>query len=65
MPIELATVLTAGSMTHIRAPMLYTADEDRLSTPANSDVISIIRNTAKVMPTSKPLSLALSLTSSL
>jgi hypothetical protein len=47
------------------APRLITVAEARLSTPANSEVMAIIRNTAKVMPTSRALNFALSLTSSL
>jgi hypothetical protein len=44
---------------------LMTVDEDLLRMPANNDVISIIRNTAKVMPTISAVKMALSLTSSL
>ena len=65
MPIVLATVWTDGSMTHMDAPRLMTVADARLRTPANSEVIAIIRNTAKVMPTSSAVNFALSLTSSL
>ena len=47
------------------APMLITVAEDRVRIPANRDVISIIRNTAKVIPTSNAVYFARSLTSSL
>ena len=42
-----------------------TVAEERLKMPANSDVISIIKNTAKVMPTSSAAYFARSLTRSL
>ena len=42
-----------------------TVADARLRTPANMDVIWIIRKTAKVMPTSSAVNFALSLTSSL
>ena len=47
------------------APMLMTVADERLKIPANSEVISIIRNTAKLIPTSRAAYLARSLTSSL
>ena len=47
------------------APMLMTVAEARVSTPANIEVIMIIRNTAKAMPMRRVRNLALSLTSSL
>src|ERR1700758_1671349 len=65
MPMVLATVLTEGSITHIGAPMLITVDDARFSTPANIDVIAIIKKTAKVIPISRPVNLARSFTSSL
>ena len=65
MPMVLATVWTAGSITHTLAPMLITVADARLRTPANIDAIMIIRKTAKPMPTSKATNLALSFTSSL
>ena len=37
-------------MTQIEAPILMTVAEERLRIPANSEVISIIRNTAKRDP---------------
>jgi len=52
-------------MIHIDAPRLMTVADARYKTPANSEVIAIIRNTAKVMPTSSAENFALSLTSSL
>lgn len=51
-------------MIHMDAPRLITVAEARLRTPANRKVIAIIRNTAKVMPTSNAVNFALSLTSS-
>ena len=63
--IELATVWTAGSITQTLAPMLITVADERLRMPENSDVISIIRNTANVIPTSKAENFARSLTRSL
>ena len=54
-----------GSITQIEAPILMTVAEARFSMPANSEVISIIRKTANVMPTSSAANLARSLTSSL
>ncbi len=45
--------------------MLITVADERFSTPENSDVISIIRNTANVMPISSATYLARSLISSL
>src|SRR5579871_1316673 len=63
--MELATDWTAGSMTHTLAPILITVAEPRFSTPANSEVIAIIRNTAKVMPMSSAVNLARSFTRSL
>lgn len=61
----LATVLTAGSITHIFAPMLVTVEEDLLRIPENMEVIWIIKKTAKVIPTSNAANLPLSFTSSL
>jgi len=60
-----AALFTAGSITQIRAPTLATMDEARLRTPANIDVISTMRKTAKVMPMSRAPNFARSLTSSL
>ncbi len=61
----LATVWIAGSITQIEAPILMTVADERVRIPANSEVISIIRNTAKVIPTSRAAYFARSLTSSL
>ena len=61
----LVAVFTAGSMIHIAAPILVTGEKARLRMPANMAVISIIRNTAKVMPISRAKNLPRSLTSSL
>ena len=47
------------------APMLMTVAEERLRIPANSEVISIIRKTANVMPTSNAANFARSLIRSL
>ena len=63
--MELATVWIAGSMTQIEAPILMTVADERIRIPANNDVISIIRNTANVMPTRSAAYLARSLTRSL
>jgi hypothetical protein len=52
-------------MTQTLAPILMTVADARLSTPAKSDVIWIIRNTAKVIPTSNAANLARSFTRSL
>lgn len=65
MPTLLAMVCTAGSITHIFAPTLMTVDDERSRMPANSDVISTIRNTENVMPITSAVNFALSLTSSL
>src|SRR5579875_2387991 len=65
MPMVLATVFTAGSMTHMGAPMLMTVEDARLRTPANMEVIATMRKTAKVRPMRRPLNLARSLTRSL
>ena len=65
MGIGLLAVLTAGSMIHIAAPILVTGEKARLRMPANMAVISIIRNTAKVMPINRAKNLPRSLTSSL
>lgn len=45
--------------------MLITVAEERVRIPANSEVISIIKNTAKVMPTRRAAYFARSLTRSL
>ena len=52
-------------MTQIEAPILSTVEDERLSMPAKSEVISTIRKTAKVIPTSRAANLARSLISSL
>src|SRR5271166_2617233 len=52
-------------MTQIEAPMLMTVAEERNRMPANSEVISIIRNTANVMPISSAAYFARSLIRSL
>jgi hypothetical protein len=52
-------------MIHMEDPRLITVAEARLRTPANSEVIAIIRKTAKVMPTTSAVNFALSLTSNL
>jgi hypothetical protein len=64
-PIELAGVWTAGSMTHIDAPIFVIVEDEWFITPANIDVMNIIRNAANVTPISKAVNFALSLTSSL
>ena len=56
--MPLATVFTAGSMTHMLAPMLITVAEERYNTPANIDVIWTMRNTAKEMPMRSAVNLA-------
>jgi hypothetical protein len=61
----LATVWIAGSITQIEAPILMTVAEERARIPANRDVISIIKKTANVIPTSRAAYFARSLTSSL
>ena len=61
----LATVVTAGSITHILEPMLMTTDEALRKTPEKIEVIITIKKTAKVMPISKAANFPLSLTSSL
>jgi hypothetical protein len=61
----LATVWIAGSITQIDAPMLMTVAEERARMPANREVISIIKNTAKVIPTKSAAYFARSLTRSL
>jgi hypothetical protein len=52
-------------MTQIEAPMFITVDEDRSRIPAKSEVIWIIRKTAKVIPTRSAANFALSFTSNL
>jgi hypothetical protein len=52
-------------MTQTEAPILMTVAEERLRMPANSEVISIIRKTANVMPISSAAYFARSLISSL
>jgi hypothetical protein len=47
------------------AAMLYTVAEARFIMPMKTDVTCSIRNTAKVIPTSNAVNLALSLTKSL
>ena len=42
MPIELATVCTAGSMIHMEAPMLVTVAERVIRTPINMEVMANI-----------------------
>ncbi|CAB3758389.1 hypothetical protein LMG29660_03419 [Burkholderia puraquae] len=65
MPMLFAIVFTAGSITHIFAPMLITDADDLFRIPANSDVISIISSTENVMPMVSAVNFALSFTSSL
>ncbi len=52
-------------MIHILAPVLVTVAEAFFIIPANIDVIWIIRNTEKVIPTSSAANLPLSLTNNL
>ena len=52
-------------MIHIGAPTLVIRECARLITPANIAVICIIRNTENVIPKSRAVNFALSLTSSL
>jgi hypothetical protein len=41
MPTELETVCTAGSMTHMVAPMLIMVEEAWFNTPTNIDVMNM------------------------
>ena len=61
----LVALFTAGSMTHIFAPTLYTDDEERANIPENIDIIMIMRNTENVIPSNNARNFVLSLTRSL
>src|SRR5580765_6153625 len=61
----LSTLLTEGSMTQILTPVFVTVADDLRRTPANTDVIVTIRNTANVIPISNAKNLPRSLSSSL
>ena len=61
----LTALFTAGSITHILAPIFITVDDDLCKIPANIDVIITIKKTAKVIPTSKAANFPLSFTNSL
>jgi len=55
----------AGSITQIEAPMLMTVADERVKIPAKRDVISIIKNTANVIPTKSAAYFDRSLTNNL